>query len=742
MKRSFQIIKFIIFIFFISFNIFSNETESEQQIKKIVPVRADTPPVIDGKLEENIWKRPASVDDIFISYNPTDGDPLPFKTQVWLAYDPDNLYFAFHCFDDEPEKIKTSITKRDNMWSDDWIGVAIDTSGNRQFMYELFINPSGMQGDMFYTPANGENVAPDYVWYSEGKIVKDGYTVEVKIPLKSIRFKHGKNIPVGVLFWRRINRMSVSGAWPALKPGEGQLNSTCEAIYGELKKQRLIEFIPSITYGSIWDRTEPSKWSDADDKAEFGLSGKFGVTSNSTLDFTINPDFSQVESDAFQITHNLRYPIFYNEKRPFFMEAGDLFTLSGAHNNLWAEVHTRRIVNPSWGARYTGNGGKLSYGILLTADKWPGREIEGEENFYLGKNAVYTIGRMKYSLKGDSFVGALYSGKELGDFFNRAFAVDSNFRFGKAHTIQGNMIVTNTFDPETDEDYNGNSYSAQYSYSTKSLWGILSFEKFDKDFRMDSAFYRRTGITRSSFQIVPVISVKSEKLSWLKSVKPVVLLNYLFDNVSGMWDKFVNVGVVLSFIKQGNLTLAWDIVDDESWGGFTYKTGNRFWGGGSVQLKKWLWVHTNWNMGKSIYYEEEDPFMGKRLRLNSALRLQPLDSLSFYLSYEYTDFKKRDTNERVYDYHIVFTKSTFQPSKYLSFRVLVQYDSYIDTIMSDLLASYEFVPGTVFHIGYGSLHENLSWDPRDRKWLDNPANRHFYNTAKSFFVKCSYRLQL
>lgn len=741
MKKDLWITKIVaIFTLILCFNIFSFGTETKQRIKKLVPVRADTPPVIDGKLEESIWKGAASVDDIFISYNPTDGDILPFKTKVWLAYDPDNLYFAFHCFDDEPEKIKTSITKRDNMWSDDWIGLAIDTSGNRQFMYELFINPSGMQGDIFYTPSNGENLAPDYVWYSGGKIVSDGYTVEVKVPLKSLRFKYGKNVPFKLLFWRRINRLGVSGAWPALKPGEGQLNSTTEAVYGELKKQRLIEFIPTVTYGSLWDLQEPSKWSDADDKAEIGISGKFGVTSNSTLDFTINPDFSQVESDAFQITHNRRYPIFYSEKRPFFMEAGDLFNLSGSHNNLWAEVHTRKIVDPSWGLRYTGNGGKLTYGVLVSEDKWAGRDLEGAENFYLGKNALYTIGRMKYSLSGDSFIGALYSGKELGDFFNRSFGVDSTFRFGKAHTLRGNVKVTNTFDPETDKDYKGNSYSAGYSYSTKSLFGIFSLEKFDRDFRMDTAFYRRTGITRTGFQIVPVVPVKSKKLSWLKSVKPVIMTSFLYDEASGIWDKYYNIGVVLSFIMQGNLTLAWNILDRENWNGFTFDK-SEFWGGGSVQLNKWLWLHTCWNLGTSIYYDE-NPFLGFRFRSHSAIKLQPLDSFSFFLSYEYTDFRRDDNKERVYDYHIVYTKTAFQPSKHLSFRMLVQYDSYIDTIMSDILASYEFVPGTVFHIGYGSMNQNLSWDPRERKWLDNPVNRRFYNTKKSFFVKCSYRLQL
>ncbi|MEN8222810.1 MAG: DUF5916 domain-containing protein [Acidobacteriota bacterium] len=737
----FKKIFFSFFLMFI-FNFFINAEELiKQNIHPVNAIKITDPIKIDGILDENVWKNAPSIDDIFITYNPTDGQLFPKKTKVWVAYDSENIYFAFYCYDDETEKIKTSVTKRDNMFGDDWVGLGIDTIGNRQSLYELFVNPSGIQGDIYNTPSSGENSAPDWVWYSGGKIVKDGFTVEIKLPLKSIRYKSGENVTANILFWRRCSRLATNGAWPALDPGKGMFNSLGKVIFGKLKKQRKLEFIPSVTYGSIWDRETPDSWSEADDKGEIGISAKIGLSSTTTLDFTVNPDFSQVESDSFQVSHNRRYPIFYNEKRPFFMESGALFSLSGARSNLWHPVHTRKIVDPDWGARITGSTGKLTYGGLVASDAWPGRIIEDEENFYLGKEAVYSVGRLKYGIGGDKYIGVLYSGRELGDYHNRTLAFDSTLRFGKSHSLRANFILTGTNDPENNNSYSGSAFSARYGYSTAKLYTGFEIERFDKNFRMDTAFYRRTGITRAEYILIPIFTIKSEKYKWIKSVKPVLVTSYVHDHITGLNDEYLNIGVIFDFLKEGYLTLAWDIVENEGWEGKVFKK-NAFWGHGGVQLLKWLRVWTSFNYGSSIYYDEEDPFLGKRLRFDYGFKLQPDPSVSLVFSHEYTDFNRKDNGEDVYDYHIFYNRTSYQPNKHLRFRALVQYDSYLDVIMSDILASCEFVPGTVFHIGYGSLSEKLEWDPRERQWLSDTDQRKFYQKTRSFFIKISYRLQL
>jgi len=185
------------------------------------PSFADSSPKIDGNLDDIIWQSPPLKEE-FITYNPAYGEVLPQKTEVWMAYDKRNLYFAFKCYDSEPEKIKTSITRRDGMFSDDWVGMSLDAMGNKQTAYDLFCNPNGIQGDILNSAVSGEDVSPDFVWESAGQLTDEGYQVEMSIPLRSIRFKSGEQVRMGVLFWRRISRLGMSGSWPDIKPGHEQ----------------------------------------------------------------------------------------------------------------------------------------------------------------------------------------------------------------------------------------------------------------------------------------------------------------------------------------------------------------------------------------------------------------------------------------------------------------------------------------------------------------------------------------
>jgi hypothetical protein len=714
------------------------ETTVKQTIKVLKPVAAKVPPQIDGLLDDEAWKAGPLVDDIFITYNPLDGDVLPQKTQVWMAYDPDNLYFAFYCFDTEAAKIKTSVTRRDNLWNDDWVGLGLDANGNRQSLYELFVNPSGMQGDLFNTPASGENGAPDWVWYSSGQVVDDGYIVEIKLPLKSIRFKSGKDVGLNVLFWRRISRLGMSGAWPAIDPGQGIINSTTKVVYGKLDHQLKLEFLPSLTYNSIWDRQSPAAWSDPDDTAEIGLSAKYGITSSITLEATVNPDFSQVESDEFQVVANRRYPIFYSEKRPFFMEAGDLFDLAGPGENMLTTVHTRKIVDPAWGARLTGEIGKTSFGFLAAGDEWAGREFEaGEINPYRGKNADFRIGRGKLSLGDGNYIGALYSGRELGNQYNRAIGTDLTFRFWGNHALEASYIYSFSNDPAGVGKYEGGALSAEYNYSTRSFYGELVVEHFARDFRMDTAFYNRTGIASVEAYLSPRFFPNKEKLPWFHRFSPYIYASHLHDTVTKMDDNDLMIGVDSQFTKQGYLSLYYKIIDEESWAGQTFRKGG-IGGSTGIQLSKWLNLHTCFDLDKQIYYDKENPFSGDRFRLHAAITLQPNDKFSQYFSYGYTGFDRHSNGEDIYDYHIFLSRTTYQFNKYLFIRALIQYDSYQEMVLSDLLASFTLIPGTVVHLGYGSLHENRQWNPLRQEWEANIGPGKYYQTTQSFFLKVSY----
>ena len=153
--------------------------------------RLAKPPVVDGILDDEAWTGAPLPAGTWLSYNPLHGDQIAQQTTVWVGYDADALYFAFRCDDPDPGGIKTSITRRDNIWSDDWVGLSLDALGTGQVSYHLMVNPSGIQLDMINTIAGYEDTSPDWIWESAGRVNDSGYAVEIRLPLQSIRFKGG-----------------------------------------------------------------------------------------------------------------------------------------------------------------------------------------------------------------------------------------------------------------------------------------------------------------------------------------------------------------------------------------------------------------------------------------------------------------------------------------------------------------------------------------------------------------------
>ena len=230
---------------------------------------------------------------------------------------------------------------------------------------------------------------------------------------------------MGILFWRRVSRAGVSVAWPPLEPGKWVFEKHASLGFGDLRPRLIREVIPSTTYARNEQRDAPSQWAGADNQGDVGLSGKYGITSTVTLDATVNPDFSQVESDAFQVEVNQRFPTFFSEKRPFFMEGSGIFTLAGQgnDNSFQAAVHTRRIVDPVFGAKVTGSLGRWAFGSLSALDQSPGHNLpEGHPD--TDKDRLFNIGRVQYSLGPSNYVGALAVDTEFAGGYNRVVGAD------------------------------------------------------------------------------------------------------------------------------------------------------------------------------------------------------------------------------------------------------------------------------------------------------------------------------
>ena len=401
-------------------------------------VRTAMPPNIDGVLDDAAWAQvaPMPTGD-WVSYNPNRGDRMPdvFRTDVRIAYDDRNIYFAFHCFDDEPDRIRTNVAKRDTAFNDDWLAFSLDSAGTGQTAYHLFTNPSGSQMDALNTPASGEQFDADMVWFSAAKTAADGYIVEVQVPLQTLRFSGGESVQMGLVFFRKVSRIGVSYAWPEMLPGQWVFDRPAHLTFSNLKPRRLVEVLPSVTYNISQERGAGDRWTAADDKTNVGASGKFGITSGITLDGTINPDFSQVESDAFQVQVNQRFPVFFSEKRPFFMEGMGLFNIAGTggDGNMRTAVHTRRIIDPIFGSKITGTIGKTTFGVLNAADDKP--DLADPTPELAEHNKIYTISRATYALRRSDYFGGIFTHTYHDGRDNLVAGGDLSLRLSPAQTF-------------------------------------------------------------------------------------------------------------------------------------------------------------------------------------------------------------------------------------------------------------------------------------------------------------------
>src|SRR5712691_300518 len=695
--------------------------------------RAPKPPVIDGVLDDEAWQNPPLALGDWITYNPLNGEKLAQRTEVHATYDDRYLYFAFHCLAPEPDKVRSTMSRRDQMWNDDWVGLSLDSVGNGQSSYDMFINPAGVQGDILTTPSAGENSAPDWVWDSAGRRTEQGYDVEMRLPLTSIRFVSGAEVRMGVLFWRRVSRLGMSASWPVVPAGRSFLERHALLVLHDLRRPLTLEVTPSATYSRRQTRATPTSFAPADSNPDPGLSVKYGITSSATLEGTVNPDFSQVESDAFQVQVNQRYPLFFSEKRPFFMEGMGSFELAGVGGDavMRTAVHTRRIADPLWGAKTTGTAGRVGFGILAAGDEAPGHQLEGEPNPFLGERRNFFIARSQLSLGRSSYVGGILTDTEFGTGHNRVGGADVSLRFGQ-QGASGTFLATTTVSPDGRETKSGLGGQATYSFENKRIVVVSQMEHYDRGFQMDTAFLNQVGITQGWTFVAPSFYPDAKKHPWFKRFVPFVFAQYGKDRVQDGLPWIVVPGIRMHFTRQGFFRLD-TIFGHEPWVGHTFRVSNtRVFG--QAQFTRWLNFFGQYNFGRSIFYDPVDPYLGRQRTFIAQITLQPTARFNESVSYNRVTFDRLSGGARVYTVDVLNTKTTFQVDRRFSLRGIVQYESSSSRILTDFLASCELRPGTVAYAGYGSLVERQEWD--GMRWLTGQGS--YTTTNRGFFFKASY----
>jgi hypothetical protein len=699
---------------------FSGNLLSQVNIK---PEFTDEKIEIDGVLSEGIWAKTVKYSD-FKSYKPDFGKAFGDVTRVSMAYDKENLYVAFKCFDSEPGKIKATIASRDQIIDDDWVCINLDTRNEQQGINSFVVNPGGIQYDS-YSSATTEDVSIDLVWYSSSKTDETGYCVEIRIPFKSIRYTNTDTVKMGVLFERRISRLTTHITFPSLDPAKGNayLNQLAKIELTGIKHYNLFEVLPAVTYSLHKSRMNDILENDLN-KPGLSLNLKYGITSGLILDATVNPDFSQIEADAGQVDINLRTQLYFPEKRPFFLEGNDKFSVAATGSSVvdpvYSMVYTRNIVDPISGLKLTGNIDQHnSVALLYAIDKI---QVSSSGEFSYNHFPVF---RYKHNFGSDNYFGVLYTGSQNKSGGNQAYGIDGQLRINPSTMLEYNGF--NTHSEDTSSKSSGHSTGITLYSSKRKLDYCATLKDIGKDFNVTTGYYSRTGISQASLLLMPKTYFDS---SLVRRIDFELFGSYTYDKIYSLGETYNHISALVLIGNTFQFKIKYSLSNEVF-------LGKRFNTGGfhvflSGRSGKWMSAGILYRRINSIFYSSA-PYGGLSNKLQASLEILPFPKLNLSLNSTYNDFCVKGTTTKVYRYGIERAKITYQINKFLFLRGIEEYNSYRKSMMFDFLLSFTYIPGTVFHAGYGSLIQQE--DPGEPFFAGNIKP---VETERGLFIKFSY----
>ena len=509
-------------------------------------------PVIDGKVDEEAWKQAAVFKD-FYQTSPGDNIAPSKPTEAYMMYDERHLYIAFKCWD-EKDKVRATVAKRDHVFGEDNVRVWLDTYNDQRRAYILGFNPLGVQQDGIFTEGQGADFSIDLVMESKGVIEEWGWSVEVKIPFKSLRYTAGKGKMWGFNVARNIDRLN--DEFDQWLPDDRNISGFLikhGKITGldEIKYERTLELVPSITVSETGRRKrtvplsvagsqgfnpifnpvgviDPGRFVNEPIETELGLNLKYTISPNVTLDAAINPDFAEIEADAPVVTANQRFPIFFQEKRPFFLEGAEIF------QSPLQLFYSRTIVDPDIATKLTGKIGKNSFGFLVASDKAPGNYSEDERNDpavrrrideFVDKDAYFGVFRLKRDIGSEHNVGFFGTMRVFPENRNFVGGFDGKFKLNAKTMTQFQILGTHSrrcffnpgFEPVNEtlqaqrnreicggslngyRTGNGVGYFWNVDYTAKNWGWVVEVSGRTRDYRADAGFTRRTNTNNVYF---------------------------------------------------------------------------------------------------------------------------------------------------------------------------------------------------------------------------------------------------
>ena len=705
----------------------------------------------------------------FIQREPEDGNPASQKTEVYLGFDDQHLYVVFVAFDDEPEKIRARLNRREQVFADETVEIQIDSFGDQQRAFSFLTNPFGVQWDAIWTEGQGFDMAWDTVWDAHGQLTDRGYVVVMEIPFKSLRFRpkpedeeHSWNI----VLVRDIPRNNETSFWPRVSSRiEGRLNQAgvAKGVAG-VAPGRNLWVIPYVAAGREERKFQPEDSMTLFDEANVGIDVKWVIKDNFTLDLTANPNFAQVESDEPVVTVNQRFPVFYPERRPFFLENADYFETP---TNL---LFTRRIVDPDGGARLTGQAGKYRIGAFAINDAAPGKIAPADSPLH-GENAMNGIFRVRRDLPNQSNVGFMFTGRELADSTNGVFSLDSRIKFDPNWDarLQASYSTTDLTAEATGKaegvEFSDPSYELMFNREGRKFNTHIHYRDIGRDFQSWLGFIPRKDIRDSHAQFRYNFWPEKTLIRW----EPSLFVEHITNQEGVRLDDTIRPGIEFEFrrrtsfgvsglVGQRRLLKCQDYFDltcgpdpqpdpdelpadaDFDVHEFEISFGTQFIAAVDFELE--------YEQGQTVNYGPnfgDLPTSADQKSVESDLTLRLGRHVKLGGRYLYTDLDDPATGAEILTNQIARLRFDWQFNLRLSLRAILQHDrTTVDETLTrarprndlnaDFLVTYLINPWTAFYIGVNTNQTQTAFDDDgNREFLDDP-----FNNARLAFVKITY----
>jgi hypothetical protein len=713
--------------------------------------RAGGPIEIDGETEDAGWRGAAKIDKFF-EHNPGDQTKPEVDTEVWVAYDDEYLYIAWLCYDD-PDEVRAYFCERDNIFSGDYVILCLDTYGEATHAYEIAANPHGIPGDLLFSPSFGEDITYDMIFESAGRITEFGWVAEMAIPFESLRFPDREQQTWRVDFWRNRPRESrFQYSWAAYDRDENCWPCQWGTVTGVkgIEPSAGLELLPSVIAYQSGSLNDEGDFVNDDIDGELSLGISYDLSSELTAEVTINPDFSQVESDAAQLDVNSTFALFYPERRPFFQEGSDLF------DTYYEAVYTRSINDPSLAGKITWRKGSNSMAFLSAYDEHSVIILPFEENseFIENGKSYSNIIRFRHDLGEQSHLGIVATDRRFNSGGSGSLAgLDGQIRLSPSNSLRFQLLASHTEEVDNpaladsatnvhlfgDEEYTGaldgeifwgHGLTTTIERSTGDYWAAAQYNELSPTFRADNGFEPSNNWRKGTIVLGGVKRFEDNKILENVSGEVDAVRKWNFDGIKKdewilasmeVYFRAAQTGIHSQYLRSNELFH--DIQFDDIWQFHTCFNTQPY---GALRFGG------NYNYGHRI--ARRDLVMGMETSYGVWADIRPIDRMLLSTSYSRIYSDDLHSSERLFSQSVLRTTLSLQMSCELSARIVTQYNDRSDSWEIDPLITYRVNSLSVFYIGSTHSYRDLT--------LEEDGIEGWNLTDRQYFLKFQYLFQL